>query len=36
MACYDTALQYLLLCNQFRDQPIASNQLVEEKYFASP
>src|SRR5512142_2747912 len=31
MACYDTALQYSLLRKQFRDQPIASHQLVQEK-----
>jgi glutaryl-CoA dehydrogenase len=31
MACYDTALQYALLRKQFRDQPIASHQLVQEK-----
>ncbi len=31
MSCYDTALQYALLRKQFRDQPIASHQLVQEK-----
>ena len=31
MACYDTALQYSMLRKQFRDQPIASHQLVQEK-----
>jgi len=31
MACYDTALQYAGFRKQFRDQPIASNQLVQEK-----
>ena len=31
MACYDTALQYALERKQFRDQPIASHQLVQEK-----
>ena len=31
MACYDTALQYSKLRKQFRDQPIASHQLVQEK-----
>jgi glutaryl-CoA dehydrogenase len=31
MACYDTALQYAGLRKQFRDQPIASHQLVQEK-----
>jgi glutaryl-CoA dehydrogenase len=31
MACYDTALQYALFRKQFRDQPIASHQLVQEK-----
>jgi glutaryl-CoA dehydrogenase len=31
MACYDAALQYSLLRKQFRDQPIASHQLVQEK-----
>ena len=31
MACYDTALQYSLLRKQFRDQPIASHQLIQEK-----
>jgi glutaryl-CoA dehydrogenase len=30
-SCYDTALQYSLLRKQFRDQPIASHQLVQEK-----
>ncbi len=31
MACYDTALQYSQFRKQFRDQPIASHQLVQEK-----
>ena len=31
MACYDTALQYAGLRKQFRGQPIASHQLVQEK-----
>jgi len=31
MTCYDCALQYSLLRKQFRDQPIASHQLVQEK-----
>jgi glutaryl-CoA dehydrogenase len=31
MSCYDTALQYTKLRKQFRDQPIASHQLVQEK-----
>jgi glutaryl-CoA dehydrogenase len=31
MACYDCALQYALLRKQFRDQPIASHQLIQEK-----
>jgi len=31
MACYDTALQYAKERKQFRDQPIASHQLVQEK-----
>jgi glutaryl-CoA dehydrogenase len=31
MACYDTALQYSQQRKQFRDQPIASHQLVQEK-----
>jgi len=31
MACYDTTLQYSLLRKQFRDEPIASHQLVQEK-----
>ncbi|MBV8893412.1 MAG: acyl-CoA dehydrogenase family protein [Acidobacteria bacterium] len=31
MACYDSALQYSLVRKQFRDQPIASHQLVQEK-----
>ena len=31
MACYDTALQYARERKQFRDQPIASHQLVQEK-----
>lgn len=31
MACYDTALQYAKERKQFRDQPIASHQLVQNK-----
>jgi glutaryl-CoA dehydrogenase len=31
MACYDIALQYSKERKQFRDQPIASHQLVQEK-----
>ncbi len=31
MSCYDTALQYSLLRKQFREAPIASHQLVQEK-----
>jgi glutaryl-CoA dehydrogenase len=31
MSCYDTALQYSLMRKQFRDQPIASHQLVQDK-----
>src|SRR5260370_9033578 len=31
MACYDAALQYSQVRKQFRDQPIASHQLVQEK-----
>jgi glutaryl-CoA dehydrogenase len=31
MACYDIALQYAKERKQFRDQPIASHQLVQEK-----
>ncbi|HEY6306497.1 MAG TPA: acyl-CoA dehydrogenase family protein [Candidatus Angelobacter sp.] len=31
MACYDTALEYSKIRKQFRDQPIASHQLVQEK-----
>jgi glutaryl-CoA dehydrogenase len=31
MSCYDTALQYAMQRKQFRDQPIASHQLVQEK-----
>jgi glutaryl-CoA dehydrogenase len=31
MACYDCALQYSLLRKQFREQPIASHQLIQEK-----
>ena len=31
MSCYDCALQYSLLRKQFRDQPIASHQLVQQK-----
>jgi glutaryl-CoA dehydrogenase len=31
MACYDTVLQYAGFRKQFRDQPIASHQLVQEK-----
>ncbi|HLY97903.1 MAG TPA: acyl-CoA dehydrogenase family protein [Candidatus Angelobacter sp.] len=30
MSCYDTALQYAKIRKQFRDQPIASHQLVQE------
>jgi glutaryl-CoA dehydrogenase len=30
-ACYDCALQYAQFRKQFRDQPIASHQLVQEK-----
>src|SRR6202789_193712 len=30
-SCYDTALQYSLLRKQFREEPIASHQLVQEK-----
>src|SRR6202142_287546 len=31
MSCYDTALQYSLLRKEWRDQPIASHQLVQDK-----
>src|SRR5579862_6636162 len=31
MSCYDCALQYSQFRKQFRDQPIASHQLVQEK-----
>ena len=31
MSCYDTALQYSLLRKQWRDQPIASHQMVQDK-----
>ncbi len=31
MACYDSALQYAKTRKQFRNQPIASHQLVQEK-----
>jgi glutaryl-CoA dehydrogenase len=31
MACYDCALQYCGLRKQFRNEPIASHQLVQEK-----
>ncbi len=31
MACYDTALQYARQRKQFRNQPIATHQLVQEK-----
>jgi len=31
MSCYDTARQYSLIRKQFRDEPIASHQLVQEK-----
>jgi glutaryl-CoA dehydrogenase len=31
MECYDTALQYAKARKQFRGQPIASHQLVQEK-----
>ncbi len=31
MSCYDTALQYAKIRKQFRDQPIASHQLIQEK-----
>ena len=31
MSCYDTALQYSLVRKQFRDEPIASHQLIQEK-----
>ena len=31
MSCYDTALQYARERKQFRDQPIASHQLVQQK-----
>jgi glutaryl-CoA dehydrogenase len=31
MACYDTALQYAKVRKQFRNEPIASHQLIQEK-----
>jgi glutaryl-CoA dehydrogenase len=31
MSCYDTALQYAKMRKQFRGQPIASHQLIQEK-----
>jgi glutaryl-CoA dehydrogenase len=31
MACYDTALQYAKARKQFRNEPIASHQLIQEK-----
>ncbi len=31
MSCYDTALQYSQIRKQWRDQPIAAHQLVQEK-----
>ena len=31
MACYDTALQYSLMRKQFRNEPIASHQMIQEK-----
>ncbi len=31
MSCYDTALQYSRIRKQWRDQPIAAHQLVQEK-----
>ncbi len=31
MSCYDCALQYAILRKQWRDQPIASHQLVQDK-----
>ena len=31
MACYDAALQYAQVRKQFRDMPIASHQLIQEK-----
>ena len=31
MSCYDTALQYSLLRKQFRDEPIASHQMIQEE-----
>src|SRR5208337_4143242 len=31
MSCYDTALQYAKFRKQFRNQPIASHQIVQEK-----
>jgi glutaryl-CoA dehydrogenase len=31
MSCYDTALQYAKMRTQFRGQPIASHQLIQEK-----
>jgi len=31
MSCYDTALQYSLMRKQFRNEPIASHQMIQEK-----
>jgi glutaryl-CoA dehydrogenase len=31
MSCYDTALQYSLLRRQFRDEPIASHQMIQQE-----
>jgi len=31
MACYDTALQYAKMRKQFRNEPIASHQLIQER-----
>jgi glutaryl-CoA dehydrogenase len=31
MSCYDTALQYAKFRKQFRNEPIASHQIVQEK-----
>ena len=31
MSCYDTALQYAKMRKQFRNEPIASHQLIQEK-----
>ena len=31
MACYDTALQYSKMRKQFRNEPIASHQMIQEK-----